>query len=148
MGFHDFERLPRALQYLFVGLQAADVNIATLSKIGIPSRRVPLTICERGPWDTLVDVAADTGLDALVGPFWAKIFCGQVARHTAVVLIDRDTSLIEGMRTELKFDNKLRTRQRLYRKLAAIGQWKVLANNGDLRDTKNEFLDWLVASGY
>jgi len=148
MGFHDFERLPLPLRYLFVGLQAVDVNIATLFKIHLPSRDTPVTICERGPWDTLVDVAADTALDTLAGPFFSRLFCGQLAQRTDVVLVDRDANLIEGTRPELKFDIKLRKRQRLYRRLADVGGWKILNNNGDLNDTKKGFSQWLTARGY
>lgn len=148
MGFHEFERLPLPLRYLFVGLQAVDVNIATLLKIRLTSRHAPVTICERGPWDTLVDVAADTALDRLAGPFFARLFYGQLARYGDMVLVSRDADLIEGARPELKFDTKLRERQRLYRRLADIGSWKILDNNGDLNDTKREFSKWLTARGY
>lgn len=148
MGFHDFERLSLPLRYLFVGLQAVDVNIATLLKIRLPSRHASVTICERGPWDTLVDVAADTALDKVAGPFFSRLFDGQVTQRSDMVLINRDADLIEEARPELKFDAKLRERQRLYRRLADIGSWKVLDNNGDLDETKREFSKWLTARGY
>ena len=148
MGFHDFERLPLSLRYLFIGLQAIDVNIATLLKIRASSRRAAVTICERGPWDTLVDVAADTAVAGLASPLAAKLFCGQVARRTDMVLVDRQADLIEAARPELQFDTKLRERQRVYRRLADIGGWKVLNNNGDLNDTKKDFSAWLTAKGY
>lgn len=148
MGFHDFERLPLPLRYLFVGLQAVDVNIATLFKIRLPSRHTPVTICERGPWDTLVDIAADTALDSLAGPFFTGLFCGLVAKRTDMVLVNRDADLIEGSRPELKFDRKLRQRQQLYRRLADTGGWKILDNNGDLDETKRDFSAWLTARGY
>jgi len=70
MGFHDFERLPLPLRYLFVGLQIVDVNIATLFKIRLPARHAPVTICERGRGITLVDIAVDTALDRLAGTFF------------------------------------------------------------------------------
>lgn len=148
MGFHDFERLPLVLRYLFVGMQAVDVNIATLFKISRPSRHTQVTICERGPWDTLVDVAADTALAGLANPFMDKVFCGQVARRTDMVLIDRNADSIEASRPELVFDTKLRTRQSLYLRLAEIGGWKILDNNGDLDDTKKDFSAWLTTRGY
>lgn len=148
MGFHEFERLPLLLRYLFVGLQAVDANIATLLKIRVPSGHIPVTICERGPWDTLVDVAADTALDGLANPFMLRLFCGQLLRRTDVVLVDRDVDLIESCRPELKFDVKLRQRRLLYRRLAALGGWKVLDNNGDLNDTKKDFSAWLTERGY
>ena len=141
-------RLSLALRYLYVGMQVVDVNIATLFKIYRPSRHTQVTICERGPWDTLVDIAADTALDALAGPFVARLFYGQVAQRTDMVLVDRDADLIETSRPELKFDIKLRVRQRLYRRLAEIGGWKILDNNGDLEDTKKDFSAWLITRGY
>lgn len=148
MGFHDFERLPLPLRYLFVGLQAVDVNIATLFRIRLPSRHALVTICERGPWDTLVDVAADTGINGLAEKFSARVFYGQLARRIDMVLVERDADLIERSRPELKFDTKLRQRQRFYRRLAVIEGWKILDNNGDLNNTKKDFSEWLSARGY
>jgi hypothetical protein len=148
MGFHDFEQLPLPLRYLFIGLQAVDVNIAALFKIYWPSRHTPVTICERGPWDTLVDVAADTAIDGLAGTFMYRLFCGQLSRRTHMILVDRNADLIEASRPELKFDLKLRTRQQLYRRLADISGWKILENNGDLDDTKRNFSAWLTSLGY
>ena len=148
MGFHNFEWMPLPLRYLFVGLQAVDVNIATWFKIYWPSRHTPVTICERGPWDTLVDVAADTAIDALTGSFMTKLFCGLVAQRTDMVLIDRNADLVEDCRPELKFDLKLRTRQRLYRRLAEIGGWKIVYNNGDLSNTIMDISAWLTSRGY
>lgn len=148
MGFHNFEHLPLPLRYLFVGLQAVDVNIATLLKINGPSRHTPVTICERGPWDTLVDVSADTALEGLTDPFMYRLFCNQVLGRTDVVLVVRDAELIESSRPELIFDVKLRERQRLYRRLADIGGWKILENNGELNDTKKDLSAWLTTQGY
>lgn len=148
MGFHDFERLPVPFRYLFVALQAVDVNIGTLLHIRRRSRGVPVTICERGPWDTQVDVAADTGLGTLAGPFMSRLFCGQVSDRTDMVLIHRHADLIEAARPELRFDTKLRERQRLYLELARIGNWTVLNNDGALDHTKQAFSDWLTSRGY
>lgn len=148
MGFHDFERIPMSLRYLFVGLQAVDVNIATLFRIRLAARNTPVTICERGPWDTLVDVAADTALEWLTRPFFVSVFCGQLAKRADMVLVDRDVDLIENARPELRFDRKLRQRRQLYHHLADIGYWKILDNNGDLNQTKRDFSEWLTERGY
>jgi len=148
MGFHEFDRLPVPVRQLFVALQLVDVNISTLLKINRPSRRMPVTICERGPWDTLVDVAADTAFESLASERVLGLFAGQVTKRTDIVLIDRAADLIEAARPELVFDVKLRQRQKLYRRLAEVGDWKVLDNNGDLDDTKRRFSAWLTEKGY
>lgn len=148
MGFHEFERLPAPVRHLFVVLQLVDVNIATLLKINRPSRHTPVTICERGPWDTLVDVAADTAFEGLASGRALGLFAGQVTSRSDIVLVDRAADLIEARRPELVFDVKLRQRQKLYRRLAEAGDWKVLDNNGDLDDTKRRFSAWLTEKGY
>lgn len=148
MGFHEFERLPLPVRQLFVALQLVDVNIATLLKINWPSRHTPVTICERGPWDTLVDVAADTAYEGLASERALGLFAGQVKNRADIVLIDRDADLIEAARPELVFDDKLRLRQKLYRRLGRAGGWMFLDNNGDLGDTKRRFSAWLTEKGY
>lgn len=148
MGFHEFERLPTPLRHLFVALQMIDVNIATLFKINLPSRRLPVTICERGPWDTLVDVTADTAFEWMASGYALDLFGGQVAGRADIVLIDRSADLIEAARPELVFDVKLRQRQELYRRLAEVGGWTVLDNNDDLDETKYRFSAWLTEKAY
>ena len=148
MGFHEFERLPMPLRYLFMGLQAVDVNIATLFKIRLPARHAPVTICERGPWDTLVDVAADIVNEQMVELNISRVFCNQLANQADIVLVERRADLIEASRPELKFDGKLRLRQQMYRRLADIGGWKILDNNGALNETMRDFSEWLNSLGY
>ena len=148
MGFHDFDNLPLVLKYMFVGLQAIDVNIATYFKIRRPSRNVAVTICERGPWDTLVDVIADTAMDKLTSQFMINLYCGQIVKQTDIVLVNREAGLIEERRPELVYDTKLRKRQAVYTRLAEIDGWKILDNNGDLAETKRDFSSWLTKMGY
>ena len=148
MGFHNFELFPLPLRYMFIGMQIIDVNIATLLKIRIPCRSVPVTICERGPWDTLVDVATDTGLSGMSHPILNKAFCWQLAKQTDMVLIDRNVDSIIESRPELKFDTKLPVRHEMYKQLARDNNWSILDNNADLKDTKKAFVELLDAKGY
>lgn len=148
MGYHDFRGFPGILKAIFVAAQAIDVNIATLLKINVPSRKYPLTLCERGPWDTLVDVYADTGLEALLDKPYPGLFTGQLAGMNDVILIDRDPERIEESRAELRHDRSLRQRYHAYRRLANSQGWTVLDNNRTIDETKADLSAWLDAAGY
>ena len=83
-GFHDFERLV-GYRELFALLQAIDVNIAAYARIHRIRGRSDVVICERGPWDTLVDVTVDTGLAWLPASPLGSVF-SMLMRHDACVL--------------------------------------------------------------
>lgn len=148
MGYHDFEKFPLLIKYLFIWLQIIDVNIATFFKINRPSKKHDLTICERGPWDTLVDVRADTEIIKLNNALYRKFFFGQLNKLIDVVLIDREIDNIESVREELKYDTKLRDRQQYFRELAKAGDWTILNNNRTISDAKNELSNWLDKKGF
>jgi hypothetical protein len=148
MGYHDFERLPVVFRVLFVILQAIDVNMATFFKIKLPSRKNALTICERGPWDTLVDVVGDTGFGRLLERPFPGLFFGQVAAASRIIFIDRDPGLIEAARSELKHDRQLRQRHAAYRRLATSRGWTALDNNRSIADATADLSAWLDAAGY
>ena len=147
MGFHDFRGFPAWLRWMFVGLQILDVNIASYRRIVRPARPAPLTLCERGPWDSLVDVATDTGIDELVNMPYRDYFMRQVAEHADVLLIERRLELIKGARQELAYDNTLAYRQRCYRQLAENCGWQILENNDTLEVAKQRSVEWLDSLG-
>ncbi len=147
MGFHSFESLPTTIGSLFIVLQAIDVNIATLFKVNLPSRRQPLVICERGPWDTLVDVSADLMSEKLARGVWSDLFLKQVESRTDMVLIERDVDRIRACRPELGSDEKLVFRKQVYRTLAERRGWAIVDNNGPLEETRAQLSNWLDSLG-
>lgn len=64
-GYHDFDNLV-GYRELFALTQAIDVNIGAYWYINRVKKTSDTIICERGPWDTLVDVASDTGIESLL----------------------------------------------------------------------------------
>ena len=136
MGYHNFEQFPVLFKWLFILLQSIDVNIATLFKLVLPSRKSAVTICERGPWDTFVDVISDTDLDGLITSSIPDIFVAQLSGRTDVILIERDLDLIYSARSEMMHDVKLERRKLLYQRLAEVRSWTVLKNNSSLEITK------------
>jgi thymidylate kinase len=138
MGFHDYENLI-VLKELFFLLQIIDVNIATFFHITRKLNRKKLTICERGPYDTFVDVLADTKLDSKLFYKFGKMFSMQIDRKKPIVIyIKRNFDNIVLTRPELIYDKKLPSRIKTYEHLARKHKWFVVDNNGSLSETKKE----------
>jgi len=141
-GFHDFERL-RGYRSLFAILQAIDVNIAAARDISRIRNRNGIIVCERGPWDTLVDVISDTGLNILPTSRLGKIFTAQVRSNSGVFLISRSVENILQTRPDLIHDHKLERKYHIYHEIAGTCGWEVIDNNNSLTDTKSYLLNYL-----
>ena len=89
-------------------------------------------ICERGPWDTLVDVIADTDLTDLASNSVGKMIVRQVHGSSKTFLIARDIDKILPLRPDLAGDIKIKKRYELYLMLADKFGWTVIDNNQDL----------------
>jgi len=142
-GFHDFERLA-GYRELFAVMQAVDVNIAAYARIVRRRRAADVVVCERGPWDTLVDVVADTGLAWLPNSVLGSLYTRLIRRDACVLWIARDLDSILSTRPELKHDRKLACRIETYRKLAERHHWHIIDNNGSLEMTRQQIADVLL----
>ncbi len=138
-GFHKFKHL-YVFKHLFALLQVIDVNIAVVKDILIVTKRADIVIAERGPWDTLVDVVSDTGLDALCKNFTGRLYTIQAGFNTKVIYIDRSLENILDTRPELVHDSNLENKIRIYRFLAKQYRWKIVDNNGTIQETRENIL--------
>lgn len=138
-GFHDFERL-FVYRELFALLQAVDVNLAAYSRIHRIRKTSDIVICERGPWDTLVDVTADTGLSWLPASLLGSMYSLLMRRDAQVLWISRDRDNILKTRPELHHDRKLAPRMAEYAELAGLHGWTTIDNNGSLEAAKEQIL--------
>lgn len=145
-GFHDFERLV-GYRELFAVLQAIDVNIAAYGRIHRQRAHSDVVICERGPWDTLVDVTADTGLSWLPSSPLGAMYSLLMRRDACVLWISRERDSILRTRTELVHDHKLAPRMGVYAQLAARHGWHVIDNNGTLDGAKAQIRATLGLGG-
>ncbi len=142
-GFHDFDKLV-CYREVFALLQAIDVNIGAYKHIHSKRQQADLLICERCPWDTLVDVATDTGLYTLYSSWLGKQYVRSMkGDNTCVIWLSRSLDKILETRAELKHDNKLPARIDGYRELSKLNSWKVIDNNGSLESTKKQILQAL-----
>lgn len=134
-GFHDFQNLV-GYRELFALLQAIDVNIAAYVRIQRMRKRSDVMICERGPWDTLVDVSADTGLEWLPLSHLGGVYSLMMRRDACVLWISRARENILATRPELVHDHKLALRMAVYAQLATLHGWHVIDNNDTLESAK------------
>lgn len=144
-GFHDFENLI-GYRELFAVLQAVDVNIGAYFHISRKRKTTDAIICERGPWDTLVDVASDTGMNWLPSSKLGKMYGLMMHKDTKVFWVDRSYDNIIATRKELRNDYKLRKRIELYKHLADIKGWEIIDNNDTLDAAKQKIRNLLGIS--
>ncbi len=141
-GFHDFGSLG-PLRYLFAVLQGIDVNIATYLRIIRRKEQCDLLICERGPWDTLVDVMADTGMKGLSESRIGRMYTRSIENKSVTLFIRRSRENILGSRPELVNDHKLERKIHFYELLSEINNWRLIDNNGSVPETRRQILSAL-----
>ena len=144
-GRHDFEGL-LIYREIFALLQLIDVNIGTYIHIMRQLRHDCLLVCERGPWDTLIDVVSDTGCDWLLDSKVGRLYALLTRNCEKVILIDRNIDNILNSRPELEHDQKLGRRIEYYRKLAHKMNWDIVDNNGSLALTRSKIANVINTS--
>ncbi len=145
-GFHDFENLS-VYREVFALLQIVDVNIATWNKISRQRKEDHIMLCERGPWDSLVDVISDTDLTAMENNVFGRLMVRQMLGQSQTYLISRDLDNIFPLREELKGDYKMEKKYAIYHRLAAIYGWTVIENNGHLDDAIQTIISDMTTKG-
>ena len=136
-GFHDFKNL-YVYREIFALLQGIDTNIAAYFKITKRKSAVDCLVCERSPWDTLVDVIVDTGSDRFVYKWLSALYLKQVRGKSLVLFVDRDYEKIVACRSELLHDYKMKEKIASYRRLSIKEDWMQIDNNGSIEETKNQ----------
>ena len=136
-GFHNFENL-YGYRYLFALLQAIDVNIAAIKNIKSRRRKFDILVCERGPWDTLADVIADTGIENLMEGRLSKLYTIQIMTDAKVLFVKRSKDNIIKARPEMIHDYKLDRKLSIYNHLADLHNWTVVDNNRSIETTHKE----------
>ncbi len=136
IGYHDFQGRPW-LAVPFLVLQTVDQVLDILGRYHLPrllprwlGGRPEPVLGDRCVYDTLVDLAVDTGLDDLVidsiGPRLVRL----LPRPNLVVLVDRHPLRIQEQRADALLDRHFHRRRALYRRLAARFALPVVDNNG------------------
>ena len=129
IGYHEFAGRPW-LSLPFLMLQTADCVIDGWWRFGgrNPDRR--LVLADRCLFDTLVDLAADTGLDELIlGPL-GRWLVRRLPAPRLVVVLSRPVAQIRRDRPDALLDRKFARRRALYQRLAREFELPILENDG------------------
>jgi glycosyltransferase involved in cell wall biosynthesis/thymidylate kinase len=127
-GYHDFAG--RAwLAWPFLCLQVIDNLLDIWWRYHRPADRRTV-LADRCIYDTLVDLAVDTGLDDLVlGPLGRRL-ARRLPAPRLVVVLDRPVAAIRATRPDVLLDRNFARRRALYQRLAREFALPVLVNDG------------------
>ena len=136
IGYHDFAGHPW-ITWPFLVLQTIDQVLDIACRYHLPGwlprflggGGAPV-LGDRCVYDTLVDLAVDTGLDDLVIDGIGPWLVGLLPRPNLVILIDRHPLRIREQRADALLDRHFHRRRQLYRRLADRFALPVVDNNG------------------
>lgn len=134
VGYHDFEK-SRWISWFFVVFQVIDVWIVSILKIWPKLFRGNMLICDRGAYDTLVDVMVDTKNCELQSSIISKALPLLLPKRHRVFLLSRDPMKIFETRNDVRFDRNFGLRASLYRACAEKFSWTIVENNGTPQET-------------
>lgn len=136
IGYHDFAGHPW-ICWPFLALQTIDQMLDIVCRYRLPlllprwlgGSDAPV-LGDRCVFDTLVDLAVDTGLDDVVidgiGPWLVRL----LPRPNLVLVVDRHPLRIQEQRDDALLDRHFHRRRQLYRRLAERFDLPVVDNNG------------------
>ncbi|MFO1036971.1 MAG: glycosyltransferase [Geminicoccaceae bacterium] len=124
VGYHRFAGRPW-LAWPFLVLQTID----TLLDMALRYPRRGLVLGDRCAYDTLVDLAVDTGLDDVVFGRLGHFLVGRLPPPRRAVVIDRPVTAIAASRPDALADRNFARRRALYMRLAREFDLPVVSND-------------------
>ncbi len=127
-GYHDFVGRPW-LAWPFLCLQVADCVVDSWWRYHRGGDR-RLILADRCLYDTLVDLAVDTGLDRVLFGRLGHWLVGLLPAPHLAVVVNRPVAAIRADRPDVLLDRNFARRRALYRRLADEFRLAVLENDG------------------
>ncbi len=145
IGYHDFEK-SKLVSYLFIILQLIDVWIVTIFRIWPRLLRGDTLVCDRGAYDTLIDVMVDTKMTSLGQTIIGRAFVMLLPSDHVVYLILRSPENIFSSRPDVRVDRNFDLRYELYMKSAKTFKWIIINNDGPASETLKNIIGRLTPS--
>jgi thymidylate kinase len=143
IGYHDFEK-SKIISWCFIICQLIDIWIVTLYKIWPQIITNNILVCDRGTYDTLVDVMVDTKNRSLCCSIIGKAFLLLLPRQRKIFYLQRNNKLIFKSRPDVSVDKNFDLRCELYQDCAKRFNWLTVNNDGSLVKTLNQILNDLL----
>jgi len=142
IGYHDFEK-SKIVSWLFILFQIIDVWLVTLFRIRPKLIGKRILVCDRGAYDTLIDVMVDTKNINLYKSSLGKAFLKFLpVRHKVFFIVREPQKIFEG-RPDVKLDKNFRMRYEMYQACSKEFKWTAIQNNGTSEETLNSILSQL-----
>ncbi|MFO1049901.1 MAG: hypothetical protein U1E52_18620 [Geminicoccaceae bacterium] len=127
IGYHEFAGRP-LLAWPFLALQIADLVLDCWWRYHLPHDR-RLIVADRCVYDTLVDLAVDTGLDHVLLGGLGRWLVARLPRPHLAVVLNRPVAAIRAARPDVLIDRDFARRRALYLRLADAFGLPVLEND-------------------
>lgn len=134
IGYHDFHK-SKIIARLFIYFQLIDIWLVTFCRIRPRSEVQGVLVCDRGVYDTLIDVMVDTGNTNLYKSPLGKAFLKYLPKPHKVLFLMRESEKIFESRPDVKLDRNFNMRYELYQACAKEFNWTVIDNNGSPEET-------------
>jgi len=126
--YHYFDRVrPIAVTYQYVLF--VDTLVSIMFKIYTKLRQSKFVICDRSPYDTLIDLMISTRNPKLLGSFIAKLFLFLVGDAISVMLVVAHPDILKSRREDVREDRDLDLKIKLYNSLSS--NFRVIALNAE-----------------
>ncbi len=144
VGYHDFEK-SKVISWLFIFFQLVDTWLVTVFKVRPrTNKNNEILVCDRGAYDTLIDVMVDTKNTNLYKTSLGKAFLKLLPRPHEVIFLAREPEKIFESRPDVKFDKNFKLRYELYMACSKEFNWTIIDNNGMPEETLKAVLNKLT----
>ena len=143
VGYHEFYR-SKVISWLFISFTYIDTLLASVVCVYVPSYIFGKTvICDRWVLDIIVDLGVDTRQPVAMSSLWIRCFLGLVPKKAKCFVIERDSSLVEEVRSEHRLDKNYPRRLELFEKVSRFPVAVPVDNNSSIDRAVQSILNFL-----
>jgi len=118
IGYHYFDKMkPIAILYQYTFL--IDTMIAYYTKIRFEQWKGKIVICDRSPYDALIDLMISVQNDQLINNDVKNMFC-RMAKNAIVILLIASPRTLQNRREDVSADKTIAQKVHLYKELFKI----------------------------
>ena len=142
MGRHEFYR-SKVISFLYPWFLFIDILPMYFIKIYVPLRFGYTVVCDRFIYDTLVDLMIDLKDFDIYKKYIGRLFINLIPKDACTILLDLNESSIRERRYDLRNDQSLKARRKMYNLIAKEFKLPIIENNLTIEDIHNKIYTYL-----